>query len=139
MTKQQVTDVLRSHGVCPTQQRVAVYEYLLGHRTHPTADTIYRALLEEFPSFSRTTVYNTVKSLAAAGLLRVVTIDAEEQRFDADVFNHGHFRCNACGTVFDFPVAQESVTTLSPASFAGNTWDVYVTGVCPHCQTKNSF
>ncbi len=136
MTKQQISDVLRSHGVCPTQQRVAVYEYLLNHRTHPTADTIYHALVQESPTFSRTTVYNSAKALAAAGLIRVITIDAEEQRFDAGVENHGHFRCTHCNEVFDFPVSEESVTALSPASFEGNTWDVYVTGVCPHCQAS---
>ena len=56
MTIQAITDTLRSRGIQPTQQRVAVYRYLLEHRTHPTADTVYQALGEEFPTMSRTTV-----------------------------------------------------------------------------------
>ena len=135
MTKQELSDTLRSHGICPTQQRVAVYEYLLGHRTHPTADTMYRALLPEHPSLSRTTVYNTARALAKAGLIRIITIDADEQRFDAGMEQHGHFRCTGCGTVYDFPLSEQAVRQLAPASYDADTLEVYTTGVCPHCQS----
>lgn len=135
MTKQELSAVLREHDVCPTQQRMAVYEYLLKHRNHPTADTIYHALVEEYPSFSRTTVYNSARALAKAGLIRIITIDADEQRFDAGVEDHGHFRCTGCGQVLDFPVSKETVAGLSDVPYSVETLDIYVTGVCPHCQT----
>lgn len=137
MTKQELSVVLRDHGVCPTQQRVAMYEYLLRHRTHPTADTIYHALVQEYPTFSRTTVYNSARALAKAGLIRIITIDADEQRFDAGVEDHGHFRCTGCGEVFDFPVSEETVASLSAVPYPTETLDIYVTGVCPHCQATH--
>ena len=136
MTKQELSETLRRHGVCPTQQRVAVYEYLLTHPTHPTADTLYRAMSKEYPSFSRTTVYNTAKALAKVGLIRIVTIDAEEVRFDAGMEQHGHFRCTGCGTVYDFPLSEQAVVSLSPTPYDAETLDVYTTGVCPHCRTQ---
>lgn len=134
MTRQELSDILRSHGICPTQQRIAVYEYLLSHRTHPTADMVYRAMVQDHPSLSRTTVYNTARALAKAGLIRIITIDAEEQRFDAGMEQHGHFRCNDCGKVYDFPLTQQAVDALSPATFTARTFEVYTTGVCPQCQ-----
>ena len=135
MNHQELSTALRQNGICPTQQRLAVYEYLIEHRTHPTADTVYRALVKEQPSLSRTTVYNTMRALAKAGLIRVVTIDAEEQHFDAGVEDHGHFRCSACGELFDFPLTADTVHPLLPDGFSVGMWDVYITGVCPHCQS----
>ncbi len=136
MTRQELSDTLRCHGICPTQQRVAVYEYLLVHHTHPTADMLYQALLQDNPSFSRTTVYNTAHVLAKAGLIRIITIDAEEQRFDADMEPHGHFRCTGCGSVSDFPLSEQTMASLSPAPFTAETLEVYATGICPHCRSQ---
>ena len=127
---------LRENGMCPTKQRVAIYEYLIEHRTHPTVDTVYRALVGEYPTLSRTTVYNTVRALAKAGLIRTVTIDAEEQHFDAGVEDHGHFRCSTCGTLYDFSLAKGTTHPLLPNGFSVETCDVYITGVCPTCQSK---
>ena len=52
---QEIAAALTEKGLRPTQQRIAIYDYLLRHPTHPTVDTIYRAVLERFPTFSRTT------------------------------------------------------------------------------------
>ncbi len=134
MTRQELSDTLRCHGICPTEQRIAVYEYLLSHRTHPTADTVYRDLVEGHPSLSRTTVYNTARALAKVGLIRIITIDTEEQRFDAGMEQHGHFRCTECSTVYDFSIDQQAACALSPAPFTAHTLEVYATGICPHCQ-----
>ena len=136
MNHDKIRAELRQNGICPTQQRIAVYEYLIQHRTHPTADTVYRALVKEQPSLSRTTVYNTVHALAKAGLIRVVTIDADEQHFDAGVEDHGHFRCSRCGTLYDFPLTADTVHPLLPDGFSVGLWDVYITGICPNCQSK---
>lgn len=136
MTKQELSSTLRSHGICPTQQRLAVYEYLLRHRTHPTADTMYRALLPDHPSLSRTTVYNTARALAKVGLIRIITIDADEQRFDAGMEQHGHFQCTDCGLVYDFTLSEGAVRQLTDTPFDSDTLEVYTTGVCPQCKSQ---
>ena len=63
-----MTDAVRrlsETGLRPTPQRVLVYEYLLTHPTHPTADVIYRDVSEKLSTFSRTTVYNTLSALVS--------------------------------------------------------------------------
>ena len=134
MDQQTLATTLREHGISPTQQRLAVYQYLLKHRTHPTADTVYQALAADYPTMSRTTVYNTMRALFGAGLLRIVTIDAEEQHFDADTADHGHFRCKQCGKLFDFTLPSNASHSLAPSGYRTEVFDVYATGVCPHCQ-----
>ncbi len=135
MTAQLLADTLRKRGLQPTQQRVAVYRYLLAHRTHPTVDTVFQALRHEFPSMSRTTVYNTMHALKDVGLLRVVTIDSEEQHFDADVTDHGHFRCTQCGTVYDFALPPHAADFLLPRHLHTIQFDVYASGRCSDCQS----
>ncbi len=127
---------LQDRGVRPTPQRLAVYEYLLTHRTHPSADAIYEALLPAYPSFSRTTIYNSLKALLQAGLIRVVTIDPFEQHFDGDTATHGHCRCSRCGTLLDFDVSESLLVSLAPDGFCIDRQDVFFTGVCKACQQQ---
>lgn len=125
---------LQEHGVRPTAQRLAVYDYLLTHRTHPSADAIYEALLPQYPSFSRTTIYNSLKALMQAGLIRVVTIDPLEQHFDGDAADHGHCRCEKCGQLFDFAFPSAQVAQFVPDGFSVTRQDVFFTGLCRSCR-----
>lgn len=133
MKEQEIAKLLSLHEVHPTQQRIAVYQFLLTHPIHPSADTIYNALSEKFPVLSRTTIYNSLNSLLEAGLIRCVTILSDEQRFDATVSDHGHFLCKKCGRVLDFDVNSEVLYSLCPAGYESTQGDVYFTGLCPQC------
>lgn len=74
------TEQLIEHNIRPSVQRVAIMQYLLDHRTHPTADDIYTELVKTMPTLSRTTVYNTLQLL--------VTNQAKQ----ACAQGHGHER-----------------------------------------------
>ena len=52
-------DYLLSFNVKPSVQRLAIMDYLLTHRTHPSIEEIYMALCDDIPTLSKTTVYNT--------------------------------------------------------------------------------
>ena len=93
---------LRGFGVKPTEPRIAIYRYLAAHPVHPTADTVYRELAPDHPTLSRTTVYNTMKTLLEHRAIQSVIIEDGELRFDADTSVHGHFKCGRCGEVYDF-------------------------------------
>lgn len=133
MAETEITAIFEKHGIRPTQQRIAVYSYLLAHRNHPSADTIYRALADIYPVFSRTTIYNSLNALVQAGLVRTVNICAEEQRFDADVDDHGHFICEKCREIFDFEVSSDVLERLCPTGYRFSKGDVFFSGVCPGC------
>ena len=53
-------DRLLKYSIKPSMQRIAIMEYLMEHRTHPSADEIYTALSPSMPTLSKTTVYNTL-------------------------------------------------------------------------------
>lgn len=136
-----ISAYLVSYDIKPSVQRLAIMEYLLYHRIHPTADDIYHALAGKIQTLSKTTVYNTLKLFAEQGALQLLAIDEKNVRFDIDTSVHAHFKCIACQGVFDIPV--ENLTEVKIAK--GDEWQVtemqvYYKGYCKSClgrQLKN--
>ena len=57
-----------------SKQRASIKEYLLHTTAHPTADTVYLHIKEEFPNISLGTVYRNLNLLADIGeALRIPT------------------------------------------------------------------
>ena len=125
------TEILTQHNIRPSLTRVLIYDYLRQHRTHPTVDEIYSALSPQVPTLSRTTVYNTVKLLTAAGMIKLITIEEQQARFDACTDLHGHFLCSKCGKVYDFDTDEPD--SHLPDGFTVTTQEVYCTGTCKQC------
>lgn len=133
MNRNQLAQLISERGLRPTQQRIEVYLYLQQHPVHPTAETIFQSMRTRFPTFSRTTIYNSLHALADAGLIRTVTIDAQEQRFDANAQDHAHFKCMVCGRIYDFSLDKQAIRSICPSDFTVAGSDVYFTGRCPDC------
>ncbi len=133
MSQRQLAEVLTGHGVRPTQQRMAVYDYLLHHRTHPSAEAVYEALIKQYPTFSRTTVYNSLHALVDAGLVAELTLAKEERRYDADVSLHGHFCCRQCGRIADLFFSDEAEGVLNPPGYRVEAYSLSFSGLCPDC------
>lgn len=114
-------------------RRAKVLEYLCSHLDHPTVDEIYANLLKEVPTLSKTTVYNTLHVLIDAGLLRELTIDDHQVRYDIVTEDHGHLKCVECGAIFDFKVNPGSLASDELAGFKVLDRNVYLKGICPTC------
>ena len=129
-----VCHALQQHGLRVTPQRVAVYEYLLTHPIHPSAETIYEAVVKQYPHFSRTTIYNSLHALEEAGLLQVIAVKTGENRFDGNPAPHGHFRCTKCERVLDFPLTEAQIRAITPDEMAEVQLDtVLFSGICQDC------
>ena len=134
MTNNEILDMMLKAGVRPSAQRIAVLGYVANGRTHPAADEIYKALSPQFPSLSLTTVYNSLKVLADAGLVKELQIEAANRRFDlAPQPHHSHFMCRKCGKIFDMPYPS-SLDIDAGDGFEIDEVDVYLQGVCPKCR-----
>ncbi len=94
-------DYYKSLGIKLTPQRLAILEFLEGNKDHPSAEDIYKALKDRFPSMSFATVYNTLEVLISKGLVKEIGIDSSKRRFDPDVSPHHHFICKKCGKIID--------------------------------------
>lgn len=132
-----VGDFLKSHEIKPSYQRIKIFEFLMHSKAHPHVDDIYRALIDEIPTLSKTTVYNTLNLFIEKGIIHMITIDGTEVRYDADLTEHGHFRCERCGRVYDFKAEIIEIDTDLSEGFLIHQKDLYFRGVCPSCRKQN--
>lgn len=128
-----LSDELLKKEIRPSYQRIKVLEYLITKRCHPTVDQIFNDLVKKVPTLSKATIYNTLNLLIKAKLVRVVTIEDNETRYDIKMSNHGHFKCELCGTIFDFTVNIDNFMTDELSEFKINEKNVYFKGICPSC------
>lgn len=128
-------EILRSKNIRPSMARIKILEYLTGTTDHPTVEMIYSRLLPEIPTLSKTTVYKTLELLVEANLARLLHMDENEARFDANVSDHGHFRCSRCGKVYDFEADLDSLETKGLGGFAVAEKNLIFKGSCPRCRT----
>ena len=102
--------VLRRHGIQATPQRIAVAEYVLGARTHPSAEEVWAHVRRHCPTLSRATVYNTLKLFAEKKLLKAQVLKEGTVLFDPRIDAHHHFIDVETGAIYDVPWAALEVT-----------------------------
>lgn len=130
---QKINVLLEDVGIKPSFQRIKVYEFLRSNLIHPTIDDVYKELVKEIPTLSKTTVYNTVKLLEEKNLIEKVKINETEVRYDAKTEIHGHFRCNKCGEIFDFDYNYKDLKMLELKDFNIKKTNLNLMGECPKC------
>lgn len=133
-SKEHLTEQLIRNGIRPSYQRLRILEYLYQKGGHPTVDEIFRVLCADIPSLSKVTIYNTLHTLVEAGLVRVVEIDETEKRYDITLVNHGHFQCEACGTIYNFQVNIDQIPVEGLNRFEVKQKNVFFKGLCPNCR-----
>ncbi len=136
----QLANLLAEKGIRPSPQRIAIYTYLKQHKTHPTVDTVYSALSPDYPTLSRTTVYNTLHLFTQNKLINAVNIEEGETRYDAELEPHIHFKCSQCGTIFDVFDDQlqdiyKKFTGDLPDGFKTEQAEISLWGLCSSCNT----
>ena len=96
-------ELLSSHGIQPSAQRVAIADYVLFTEDHPTADEVWRKVKDALPVVSRATVYNTLNLFVRKGLLRELVLAEGCVVFDPNVTAHHHFIDDRTGRIHDVP------------------------------------
>lgn len=112
----EISEKLRTSGLRPTRQRVALAELLFknGDR-HVTAEGLHEEAVAASYPVSLATVYNTLNQFTSAGLLRVVAIDGTRTYFDTNTSNHYHFYMEDQGKLVDIPSNELRVEGLPEA------------------------
>ncbi len=136
-TFEQIKNYLVEHGIRPSNYRIRILQCLEDNKIHPTADQMYQNLLGEFPTLSKMSVYNTIEVLLEAGLIREITIENNEVRYDSHLEDHGHFKCNHCGRIFNFDIDFNSLRLSGLDQFIIKDQDIFLKGICPECRSNN--
>lgn len=131
--------LLKERGLRVTHQRLAIYEYLLASKRHPSAEEIYEALHEKVPAMSLATVYKTLDVLVEMGLALKLGFGDDVNRYEGDPEPHINLVCVRCKRFVDQD--EDSLTEIAEAaaratgfSLLSQRHELY--GLCPECQSQ---
>lgn len=113
-TRESMAQMLRTHGITPTHQRIEIAMVLLEKRWHPSADQILAAVNVRYDETSKATVYNTLKLFLDKGLVRQLTVDPNKIFYDANTSVHHHFYDVSSGEITDIAAAGVRIDGLPP-------------------------
>jgi len=120
-----------------TPQRQAVLRVVAESDGHLTANEIFEAARRDLPSISFATVYNSLKYLKEAGLVREINFGKGSSRYDRETARHDHAVCSRCGKLVDFDLAETSQLIRAAARrsrFKPESIHLTLVGLCPDCQ-----
>ncbi|HEY8479882.1 MAG TPA: Fur family transcriptional regulator [Spirillospora sp.] len=140
VTPSDAEQMLRGAGLRVTRPRVAVLGVVHAH-PHAGTETIIEAVRRELPKVSHQAVYDSLRALTAAGLVRRIQPSGSVARYEARVGdNHHHVVCRSCGVIADVDCAVGDVPCLTASDDRGFVIDeaeVVYWGLCPDCSTVN--
>jgi Fe2+ or Zn2+ uptake regulation protein len=130
--------LLRAAALRVTRPRVAVLTAVHDH-PHADTDSIIGGVREKFGDVSHQAVYDVLRALTAAGLVRRIQPSGSVARYESRVGdNHHHVVCRSCGSLADVDCAAGTTPCLTAAhdhGFAIDEAEVIYWGMCPDCST----
>lgn len=123
-----------------TPQREAVLRAVREGDDHPTAGDIFARAKQYLPAISYATVYNSLRYLRGAGLVREISFGDGASRYDGITERHDHALCTECGKLVDFDLAEPAELMQEAARksrFQAESVHLTLVGRCPDClETK---
>ena len=133
--------LLRGAALRVTRPRVAV---LTAVHEHPHADTdsLIRIVRGELGEVSGQAVYDVLRALTVAGLVRRIEPAGSVARYEARVGdNHHHVVCRSCGDIADVDCAvgdPPCLTASDDHGYAIDEAEVVYWGRCPRCAAADT-
>jgi len=125
-----------------TSQRRLLLNIIRNADEHLDADELFRQAKEKEPRISLSTIYRNLNLLKEVGLVVERYLGEGHHRYEINLApQHHHLICSECGEVFEFEsqFTEKMKTAVEEASqFKVNKIEIYMRGLCPECQEKNS-
>jgi Fe2+ or Zn2+ uptake regulation protein len=130
--------LLRGADLRVTRPRLAVLSAVHSH-PHADTDSIIGVVRADLGEVSHQAVYDVLRVLTTARLLRRIQPMGSVARYESRVGdNHHHLACRACGVVADVDCAVGDTPCLTAAQDHGFTIEeaeVIYWGLCPACSS----
>jgi len=131
--------LLREAGLRVTQQRVAVLD-AVRRLPHADTDSLISAVRAETGEISHQAVYDVLRALTDAGIIRKIQPLGTVARYEGRVGdNHHHVVCRGCGAIADVDCAVGATPCLTANDAGGFVIDeaeVIYWGRCPTCASR---
>ncbi|MET7402321.1 Fur family transcriptional regulator [Dactylosporangium sp. NPDC005572] len=132
---------LRAVALRVTRVRVAV---LAAVREHPHVSTgrVISLVRADHPTVSHQAVYDVLRALTGAGLVRRIEPAGAAARYESRVGdNHHHVVCRSCGAIADVDCAAGHAPCLTASGghgFVVDEAEVVYWGRCPDCIDRSA-
>jgi Fe2+ or Zn2+ uptake regulation protein len=140
-TSAEVEQLLRGADLRVTRPRVAVLTAVYDH-PHADTDSIIGVAREDLGEVSTQAVYDVLRALTTAGLVRCIKPAGSVARYESRVGdNHHHVVCRSCGAISDVDCAVGDSPCLSASDDHGYSIDeaeVVYWGLCPTCSAPQA-
>jgi Fur family peroxide stress response transcriptional regulator len=137
MVRKSANKARSENGPGLTRQRRVVLDVVQAGDTHPTAAEVFAGARRKMPGISFATVYNSLRFLKEAGLVREIAFGNGASRYDRETDRHDHAICSACGRLVDFDLPG-TVALMSSAArssrFQPESVHLTLVGLCPKCR-----
>lgn len=121
-----------------TRQRSLVLDVVRTEDVHPTAAEVFEEARKTMPGISFATVYNSLRYLKDAGLVReIASFGRGASRYDSETYRHDHAMCSGCGKLADFDLPGTVALTRAAARasrFQAESVHLTLIGLCPKCR-----
>ncbi len=130
--------MLRTARLRVTRPRLAVLA-AVHDLSHADTDAIIDAARASLGDVSHQAVYDVLRALTAAGLVRRIQPSGSVARYESRVAdNHHHVVCRSCGAIADVDCAVGHTPCLTASDdhgFAIDEAEVTYWGLCPDCRS----
>ncbi len=132
---------LREAALRVTRPRLAVLA-AVGAHPHATTEKVIKLVRADIRNVSHQAVYDVLRALTTAGLLRRIEPSGSVARYETRVGdNHHHVVCRRCGEIADVDCSAGAAPCLTPSEDDGFVIDeseVTYWGLCATCSTHTS-
>lgn len=136
VTAMDFPEMLRGAALRVTRPRLAVLAAVHAH-PHADTDSIIDAVRADLPDVSHQAVYDVLRALTTAGLVRRIQPSGSLARYESRVGdNHHHVVCRSCGVIADVDCAVGETPCLIASDDRGFLIDeaeVIYWGLCSAC------
>ena len=118
-----------------TKYEKKIYELVIASRSHMTADQIFLALRQTYPTVALATVYNNLNKLHSAGLIRRISQEGMPDRYDRTE-RHDHLVCKICGKLSDARLSDLTGQLQSQLGVPILAYDLKLIYICEDCRRR---
>ena len=134
----QMITKLRERNYRITPQRLMILKILASTDGHPTVETIYEKVRQDFPTTSLATVYKTLTVMKEIGEVLELGFGDGSNRYDGSKpYPHPHLICTKCRKIMDphLEALNDMARELArETGFRITNHRLDFFGICPECQ-----
>lgn len=112
-----------------------ILEIVSSSRSHMTAEEIFDALRQTYPTVVLATVYNNLNRLWQDDLIRKVSVEGMPDRYDR-MERHDHLVCKECGRLADVDLGDLTSQLEQAARLSILSYDLKLVYLCEECRKK---